>query len=575
MKTLTTCALACSLLLLTPSCSDKKFLEVAPTGVLTDAQLNTPANIEKQVIAAYSQLGNDVYGAPFTSMWPYSNTRSGDAYKGGGGTADIDAFHFYETFSFNRPDLGNTNEVWSLLFIGVSRANDALRRLNTVSDAEMPTKAVRQGEARFLRGHFYFLLKELFKQVPYIDETVLTNDYNTISNVALTNDQLWGKIADDFRFAAANLPATQPEIGRANKSAAQAYLAKTVLYQAYTQGDNHAVTGIDAAKLQEVVTLTDQVIASGKYSLHSDFANNFLSAYDNGVESVFAIQFSRNDGTPKGRTHRGNELNYPMNPEYGCCSFHQPSQNLVNAFKTDAQGLPLFTTFNNTDLLATRPTDFQTTPLDPRIDHTVAIPTHPYKYDPNFLFRNSWVRVPEVYGYFMSMKESVLPSDPTFQKNPPFMSTSKNWTLIRYADVLLWKAEALIELNRAAEARPLINQIRQRAQNSTNLLKTSAGQPISNYRIGLYPAGQWNQTYAREALRFERRLEFAMEGYRFFDLVRWGIAADYLNQYFAVEKTKRQYLQTARFAPGRDEYMPIPLNQINFSKGLYKQNTGW
>ncbi|MBO2010058.1 RagB/SusD family nutrient uptake outer membrane protein [Hymenobacter negativus] len=574
MKSIKTLALACSLLSLSFGCSDKKFLEVDPTGALADEELNTPANIEKQVIAAYSQLGNDVYRTPYTSMWPYGNVRAGDAYKGGGGTADVDAFHFYETFAFNRVDVGNTDELWFLLYIGVSRANDALRRLDAVSDAAMPNKAVRQGEARFLRGHFYFLLKEVFKRVPYIDQSVATKDYATISNVALSNDALWGKIADDFRFAAANLPAVQPEIGRATKSAAQAYLAKTLLYQAYTQNDNNAVTGIDPAKLTEVVALCDQVSTAG-YALNADYATNFLTVGDNSRESVFAIQFSRNDGTPKGRTDRGNELNYPMNPDYGCCSFHQPSQNLVNAYKTDAQGLPLFTTFNNSDLRADIPADFQANAVDPRLDHTVAIPSHPYKYDPTFVFQNSWVRVPQVYGYFMSMKENVLPSDPSFQKNPPFMSTSKNWTVIRYADVLLWKAEALIELNRASEALPIINQIRQRAQNSTARLRNSAGQPISNYRIGLYPSSGWTQAYAREALRFERRLEFAMEGYRFFDLTRWGIAATYMNTYFSVEKNKRQYLATANFTAGRDEYMPIPLNQINFSKGLYKQNTGW
>ncbi|AIZ65493.1 glycan metabolism protein RagB (plasmid) [Hymenobacter sp. DG25B] len=574
MKSIKTCALVVSLLAVSFSCSDKNFLDVSPKGTLADEDLNTPANIEKQVIAAYSQLGNDVYRAPYTSMWPYGNIRGGDAYKGGGGTGDVDAFHFYETFTFNRPDIGNTDEVWFLLYIGISRTNDALRRLNAVSEAEMPNKAVRQGEMRFLRGHFYFLLKELFGQVPYIDETIPTADYGKVSNVALNNAQLWDKIAEDFRFAEANVPASQPEIGRVTKSAAQAYLAKTLLYAAYTQNESHAVTGTDQAKLEEVVRLTDEVISSGKYSLHQDFATNFLSSGDNGSESVFAIQFSRNDGTPKGRTQRGNELNYPMNPDYGCCSFHQPSQNLVNAFKTDAQGLPLFSTFNTSGNLSDS-ADFKKNTVDPRLDHTVAINSHPYKYDPSFVFRNSWVRVPQVYGYFMSMKETVLPSDPSFQKNPPFMSTSKNWALIRYADVLLWKAEALIELNRPAEALPLINQIRQRAQNSTAMLRQKDGQATSNYKIGLYPADKWTQDYAREALRFERRLEFAMEGYRFFDLVRWGIAAEYLNNYFTVEKTRRQYLQDARFTKGRDEYLPIPINQINFSKGLYKQNPGW
>ncbi|MGI4737652.1 MAG: RagB/SusD family nutrient uptake outer membrane protein [Janthinobacterium lividum] len=566
--------LALSLLGLTVSCSDKAFLSTDPTGALSDAQLNTPENADKQVIAAYSQLGNDIYYVPYTSMWPYGNVRGGDAYKGGGGTADVDAFHFYETFTFNRVDISNTDEFWYRMYLSISRCNDALRRLNAVDASLMPTKAVRQGEMRFLRGHFYFLLKEMFKYVPYIDETVATDDYPTISNRALSNDALWSKVADDFRFAVANLPATQSEIGRATKSGAQAYLAKTLLYQAYNQSDNNAVTSIDASKLAEVNSLCDAVINSGQYALQADFATNFLTAGDNGSESVFAIQFSRNDGTPKGRTDRGNELNYPMNPEYGCCSFHCPSQNLINSFKTDASGLPRFADFNTSgDLVSVA--DFNNTTVDPRLDHTVAIVGHPFKYNPSFVFQNSWVRVPDLYGYNLSMKESVLPTDPSFQKTPPFMSSSKNWAIIRYADVLLWKAEALIELNRPSEALPLLNQVRQRAMNSTGKLKQSNGAATSNYKIGLYPAASFTQDYARQALRFERRLEFAMEGSRFFDLTRWGIAADYMNAYFAKEKNLRQYLSAAKFTAGRDEYMPIPLNQINLSKGLYKQNNGW
>jgi hypothetical protein len=574
MKFIKTSLLALSLSSLSVACHDKQFLNVDPTGALGDTQLNTAENADKQVIAAYSQLGNDIYYVPYTSMWPYGNVRGGDAYKGGGGTADVDAFHFYETFTFNRVDISNTDEFWYRMYLSISRCNEALRRLNAVDASAMPNKAVRQAEMRFLRGHFYFLLKEMFKYVPYIDENLATDQYPTVSNVALSNDALWSKIADDFRAAVAGLPATQPEIGRANKSAAQAYLAKTLLYQAYTQDDNNAVTGIDAGKLAEVNSLCDQVIASGKYGLHSDFATNFLTAGDNGVESVFAIQFSRNDGTPKGRTDRGNELNYPMNPDYGCCSFHQPSQNLINAFKTDANGLPRFTDFNTSGDLVTAG-DFLATTVDPRVDHTVAVVGHPFKYSPTFVFDNSWVRVPQVYGLNLSMKESVLPTDPSFQKTPPFMSSSKNWAVIRYADVLLWKAEALIELNRPADARPLINQIRQRAMNSTGLLKQASGAATSNYKIGLYPTAGFSQSYAREALRFERRMEFAMEGCRFFDLVRWGISAPYMNAYFDKEKNLRQYLSTAKFTAGRDEYMPIPLNQINLSKGLYKQNKGW
>ena len=210
-----TSLLAVSLLTLGVSCNDKKFLEVDPTGALSDSQLNTPENIDKQVIAAYSQLGNDIYYVPYTSMWPYGNVRGGDAYKGGGGTADVDAFHFYETFTFNRVDLSNTDEFWFRMYLSISRCNDALRRLNAVDATAMPTKTIRQGEVRFLRGHFYFMLKEMFKYVPYIDENLATEDYPSVSNRALSNDALWSKIADDFRAAVASLPADQSEIGRA------------------------------------------------------------------------------------------------------------------------------------------------------------------------------------------------------------------------------------------------------------------------------------------------------------------------------------------------------------------------
>ncbi|WPU92767.1 RagB/SusD family nutrient uptake outer membrane protein [Mucilaginibacter sabulilitoris] len=564
-------ALVCVCLL---SC--KKTLDTVPQGTAASSDLNTPANVDKMVIAAYSALGNDEYMTPYSSMWPYGSIRSGDAYKGGDGPGDVSEFHGYETFSLNRVDYGPTDALWFRIYVGIGRVNDALSRVNVISETDFPNKAVRQGELRFLRGHFYFLLKILFKYVPYIDENVAKTDYPTISNRALTDDALWKKIEDDFRAGVASLPKTQPEVGRANKYAAEAYLAKALLYHAYTQDDNNNVTGIDQAKLTEVNSLCDDVINSGAYALLPDFANNFLSQYENGKESVFAIQYSINDGTPQGREDFGHELNYPMNQEYGCCGFHVPSNNLINAFKTDNTGLPMFGTFNNNDIEPSG--DYKTNSFDPRIDHTVATPGHPYKYRASFIFQTSWARAPQVYGPHLSMKETVLPDDAAFKKFPPFMSSGKNWAIIRYADVLLFKAEALIELGRQLEAVPLINQIRQRALNSESLLKQANGSAISNYKIDIYKPGvncNWTQDFARQAMRFERRLEFAMEGYRFFDLVRWGIAADYMNSYFAVEKTRKSHLQDAVFKKNRDEYMPIPLNQINFSKGLYKQNQGW
>lgn len=555
------------------SCS--RVLDKTPQGVISGDDLNTPENVDKMVIAAYSGLGNDNIHTSF-SLWPWGSMRSGDAYKGGDSPGDNTDWNNYEIFSGNRPEIGNTDEMWYYLYIGVSRANDALRRINQMNESNYPHKKVRQAEARFIRGHFYFLLKILFKYVPFIDETIPEIKYGEVSNKALSNDALWDKIADDFRFGVENLPVKQPEKGRVNKAGAAAYLAKTLLYQAYTQDENNNVVAVNQQKLQDVIALCDQVTASGLYQLSPDFANNFLGQFDNGVESVFAVQYSKDDGTPKGRLNMGVALNYPMNKDFGCCGFHLPSQNLVNAFKTDNAGLPMFDTFNKVDVK--EGADFTNNTFDPRLDHTVAIPGHPYKYSEAFVYEKTWARAPQIYGYFSSLKETVAPDDPFFQKVPPFMSSAKNYEVIRYADVLLWKAEALIQLNRINEALPLINDIRSRAMVSTAKLKYTDGTFFSNYKMDIYKPGincNWNKDFAWKALVWERRLEFAMEGNRFFDLVRWGIAAEYLNKYFQEESSKRVYLKDAHFQKNRDEYLPIPLPQMNYSRGVYTQNIGW
>ncbi|GEP98315.1 RagB/SusD family nutrient uptake outer membrane protein [Chitinophaga cymbidii] len=563
-----------SAFLLTSSCKD--VLDQTPQGVVSDDDLNTPENVDKMVIAAYSALGNDHYTSPYTSLWAYGSIRGGDAYKGGDGPGDISEFHLLETFSLNRVDNGLTDELWFRLYVGIGRVNDALRRLNAIDAGVYPDKEIRQGELRFLRGHFYFLLKVLFKYMPYIDENAERTAYDTISNRAFSNDALWTKIADDFRAAVAQLPPNQAEVGRANQVSAKAYLAKTLLYQAYEQNEKNEVININTDRLNEVNKLCDEIIGAQKYVLNDDYGDNFRAQTENSRESVFAIQFSKDDGTPKGRLDYGHALNYPMNQEFGCCGFHVPSHDLINAFKTDASGLPMFDHYNDVDVAESG--DYQTGTFDPRLDHTVAIPGKPYKYDPLFVFQRSWARAPEVYDAFASLKEAVAPDDPSFQKIPPFMSSSKNWDIIRFSDVMLFKAEALIELGRQNEALPLINELRTRSAGSTARLKKQDGTASSNYHVATYQPGvncTWTQPFARQALRWERRLEFATEGYHFFDLVRWGIAADYINHYFTVEKARSAHLSDAAFQENRDEYLPVPLNQINYSRGLYKQNYGW
>jgi len=555
-------------LIILSSC--KKALDYTPKGVLSSSDLKSPTAVEGLVTAAYAAIGNGDMIGPIYSDWAYGSVRSDDAYKGGGGTGDVGEVDALEHYNLVTPSMDSfVSRTWKNLFKSISRANVAIRAVNSLSDADFPNKKIRLAELRFLRAHSYFTMKLLYKNIPIFDETATEADILKVSNT-LSNDESWNKIAADFQYAVDNLPTTQPELARANKLNAQAYLAKLKLYQAYEQDGNHHVININKTRLQEVVTLTQAVIASGKYSLSADIADNFLPETENGPESVFAIQFTINDGTTAGRLNFEDGLNYPHGaPQYGCCGFHAASQNLVNAYTTDANGLPNFDTFNNS--LA----DLSKVTVDTRLDHTVGIDGHPYKYDNTKPFSNSWVRDPGVYGNFHTMRNQQLATSSSYFKLGPFMGSAKNYDILRYDDVLLMQAEAYIELGQQANALPLINQIRNRAAASTGRLKKLDGTFPSTYNIKPYSPANWTQDYARKALQWERRLEFATEGARFFDLVRWGIAEKTLNDYINVEKVRRPFLSTAKFTAGRDEYLPIPQSEITFTNGLYKQNPGY
>ena len=565
--------------LLAVSCDN--YLETEPQGFIS-AGSPTAEGAEGLVTAAYAGIGNNDMIGPIASMWVYGSVRSDDAYKGGGGVSDVEPYNFYEQYNLTQPFqswLAGLPYTWENYYRAISRANSALRTLNELTDEEFALRQTRIAEARFLRGHSHFMLKVLFKYVPYIDENLSNEEILQKSNREYSNDELWNKIAEDFEFAVNNLPESQSQVGRANKYAAAAYLAKLRLYQAYEQDENNQVVNINQNRLQEVVNLCEMVIASGQYSLQADFGENFTGGYDNGPESVFAVQFSISDGTTVGRLNFETGLNYPHGaPQYGCCGFHQPSQNMVNAFATDASGLPKFDTFNDVELSAADITPDGVT-VDPRIDHTVGIDGHPYKYrnEDAYIFSNSWVRDPGVYGYFQSMKEQQAADCSCYKKEGPFMGVSKNIDIIRYADVLLMQAEAYIELGQQDMARPLINEVRKRASESTGKTRFADGTAPSNYMIAEYDGSNlaWTQDNARKALQWERRLEFAMESPRFFDLVRWGIAEPVLNDYLDKEKTRKDFLNDAQFTAGRDEYFPIPQREIDFTKGLYEQNVGY
>ncbi len=559
----------------------QEFLDIKPTGVVSDEDLNTVENAEKMVIAAYASLGNDgLLAHQYGDMWVYGSVRSDDAYKGGGSIGDQFDSHMVEVFSLNTPANGNANLMWTYLYAGISRVNDAMRRIQALDDAEYQaktgvTRAQRLAELRFIRGHYEFILKVLYKYPVYVDEKVEKPDVINISNREKTDQEGWAYIAEEFRAGVAALPDAQADEGRPTRNAARAYLAKVLLYKAYVQNEQHQVTSITSSELEEVVDLISAIEGTGEYGLFDDYAKNFLWEYESGTESVWAIMRSIDDGSPEGRGNFSTGLTSSLGPGYGCCSFNHGSQNLANAYKTDANGLPLFDTYNEGPQIETV-ADVKGNNIDPRIAHTLGIIGMPFKYDPTRIYDESYSRVPGVYGYKLGMKDQELPTSPAFRQYQAFFSISRNTDQIRYGDLLLMKAEALIELNRLGEALPIINAIRERAANSASVsrLVFADGSATGKWHVGTYPS-LGSQEEARKILRWERRLELAFESKRFFDLVRWGIAEPTLNAYFASEKTRRDYLVDAHFTAGRDEYLAIPQQQITISRGLYVQNPGY
>ena len=568
---------ALGLSLLCGSCSD--FLdEQVPQGTIDNEQLQNPEYVDNLVISAYAiWISAEDINSSF-SMWNY-DVRSDDAYKGGNGTEDGDVFHALEISQGIMTTAWNISDMWQRLYNCISRANTALQLLNQLDEQTYPLKQQRIAEMRFLRGHGHFLLKQLYKKIVFAnDENLSPEEYNNLSNTTYTNDEGWQQIANDFEFAYNNLPDTQADEGRPTRGAAAAYLAKTYLYKAYRQDnpESNEVTSISAEDLQRVVEYTDpSIMAAGGYALEADFHNNFRPEpqYENGCESVWAMQYSMNDGTTDGNCNWAYGLIVPNIPGVtdGGCDFYKPSQNLVNAFRTDADGHPYFDTFNNSDY------DMATETADPRLFLTVGLPDLPYEFNANYIMDRSstWSRSNGLYGYYVTLKQNVDPDGDYIARGNGYWGSPMNHIVLRYADVLLMRAEALIQLNdgRIQEAIDLINEVRNRARQSTAMISNYPADYNVTFNVRPY-TGSYSQQEALEMLKFERRLELAMECDRFFDLVRWGDAYDVLTRYYAQEADNCTIYSNAAFTPNKNEYLPIPFAQISASNGLYEQNCG-
>ncbi len=563
---------ACAACVLT-SCSD--FLdEHVPQGTLSDEQVKTPENAEAMVVSAYAifTTAEDINSS--FSMWNF-DVRSDDAYKGGSGTSDGDVFHQLEVQQGVLTTNWNINDMWVRLYNSLSRVNSAIALLNETGD-DYAMKQQRQAEMKFLRAYGHFLLKRLYKNIPFVvNENLTYDEYNELSNRAYSNDEGWQLIIDDLMEAYKTLPQTQQDKGRPTKAAAAAFLAKVYLYKAYHQDDanSNQVTSINQADLEKVIEFTNPSLYAG-YGLEEDLHNNFRpeEQYENGKESLWAIQYSRNDGSTYGNLNWSYGLIPPNIPGAtdGGCDFYKPSQNLVNAYRTGADGLPLLDTFNQKDY------DMASDNADPRLFLTVGMPGLPYMFNKNYMMEETsiWSRSNGLYGYHVSLKQNV---DPALIDNylikGSYWASPMNRIVLRYADVLLERAEAYAQLGQADQAIALVNQIRSRAAGSTQMV----GNYQNTYGVKMYVTnykGSYSKDDAIKIVKMERRLELGMECERFFDLVRWGDAATVLNKYYSEEIDNCGIYREAHFTANKDEYLPIPFSQISASNGHYTQNIG-
>ena len=548
------------------ACS-KKYLDKRALGELDEAALANKKGVEGLLIGAYSLLdgigGNKSGFGSAGSNWIYGSICGSEAYIGSfqndRGNTSIAAFERFTATATNE----NLASKWGTLYDGIQRANDVLRIMKKAKDISEADQKRIAAEAKFLRAHYHFEAKKMWNKVPYIDESI---SY-TAGNYRVGNDKdIWPDIENDLKYAVDSLPPTSDRgVGRAIKYTAMALLAKAYIFQ---------------KKFAEAKPLLEAITSSGKYQL-VNYHNNFNPETKNSSESVFSVQMSVNDGAAGLNGNYGDLSNFPGTGMFGsqpgaCCGTFQPSQYLVNHFKTDAiTGLPDLDNFNvvnvkyDSALKSTDPFTPYTGTLDSRLDWTVGRRGIPYLDWGNHP-GNDWI-IDQNYGGPYSPKKNVYyKSQETHLTDAEFwgnVTTANNVNLIRYADVLLWAAEVEVEIGSLEKAKDYVNEVRRRAADPSGWVKKADGTPAANYKVGEYTNAWTDKSFALKAVRYERMLELAMEGHRFFDLVRWGIADTEINAYIQKEKQMRTYLNSVVFKKNCNEYFAIPQTQIDLSAG--------
>lgn len=562
---------------------DEDFLVKTPPGVAAGSVMESPEGVEALLIGTYSAMqGQSAFGGAMGTDWTYGSGASDDTYKGSdpGDQTNFNAVERYECLPTN----AYMRDRWNDCYDGVSRANIALTYLWAAQEGGNPLTDSRakevEAEAKFLRAWFHFSANRVFEKIPYVKTTTELGD---ILPEEIPNDsEGWDDIEDDLQYAIDNLPETHPlnQVGRANKYAAMAVKS----YVHMNQGE-----------LSQAKPLLDAIIASNKYHLVSNFNDNYNMTTENNAESIFEIQAATSGSNHSSMLVAGPSM-HQTGPAGLGWGFNQPSQNLFESFQVTSDGLPVLDV-NARDPLVNDmgvassatfiPTDHL---LDPRVDWTISRRGIDY-LNYGICEGMSWIRLQSNGGPYMTKKYMHKKTETSLNSFGNGFSNSKNYRQYRYAHILLWRAEIAVEENELDAARLLVNQIRDRAKGSDAVMglcttysftgstpKVDYTKPAANYKVEPYPVGApafATQTEARKAVRLETRLEFATEGFRFFDLRRWGIDGEVLNAYIEQDSKFRPFMTGAVYNPTQDDYWPLPQDQLDIQKGVLTQDPAY
>ncbi len=569
-------------LILTNACKER-FLEITPNGSLDQSVLATYEGVDGLLIGAYSLLDGVTSSFGWqsaTSGWVYGSIRAIEADKGTD-AGDQPAINPIQTFSETATN-SYLNVKWRAVYEGIARCNTTIITANKAKDAgtitdDQYTSFINQ--ARALRGYYHLEAWRLWADkttntyVPYVDENT---DPKTVRNDMDIRD----KIIEDLS-AGTDLPNDMKQVGRFNKTVSEVFLAKAYM-QMY--GDYAS-----ALPLLADAEANGTNPAGQKAQLDPLYGEIFDIEKRNGVESIYTVQYSVNDGSGGWNGGWGEVLNFPYKSggsPGGCCGFFQPTQDFVNSFRTDPNGLPyLDNSYNDEEVTNDEglTPDDPFTPyagrLDPRLDWSVGRRGIPF-WDWGPMTGSDWIRDQSYAGPYVGKKQVYKKSQEgkyTEVGNWTSGWTANGYRMIRYADVLLLKAECEAMTNSDDLGLGEVNAVRARAANPDGFVKNDDGTNAANYVIGLYPASQFDNTAdAMTAIRFERRLELGLEGHRYYDLQRYGY--DYLvtelNRILAHEKTMpwgNALYGNATVGP-EDVNFPIPQRQIDLSNGNLVQN---